>query len=156
MAKFCPECGTPLPSQDHKFCPECGFKLDGISQIDEKKDEKLDTTKKTPFIYDLGERFEQVVEAIFQGRGFKTIRRQRLKGKSGTINEIDVLAQKGPQKIAVECKNLSSPVGQSLVRDFIQKLEELDISKGYFASNSELTSGASRLAEQKTLRAHAV
>ncbi len=149
MVKFCPECGESLSSQDFKFCPECGFKMeekfnDEISSVQEEKKDSFS-------IYNLGERFEQVVEEIFQAKGYKTSRRQRLKGESGTINEIDVLAEKGASTIAVECKNLSSPVGQSLIRDFIQKLYELKIRKGYFASNSELTTGASRLAEQNNI-----
>ena len=43
------------------------------------------------------------------------------------------------------------PVGQSLIRDFKGKLDELDIKKGYFASNTELTKGASQYAEQHNI-----
>ncbi len=44
-------------------------------------------------VYDLGTKLEVVVEKIYQSWGYSTIRRQRVKGKSGTQNEIDILSQ---------------------------------------------------------------
>lgn len=74
-----------------------------------------------------------------------------MRGKSGTINEIDVLAEKGGKTIAVECKNLSSDIGQEHIRNFWVKLDELNILKGYFATNSDYTSGARLLAQHRNI-----
>ena len=149
MPKFCPECGYRLLNENAKFCSECGYSFRELSV--EKPEVKSESEKYSPNIYQLGEKLEEVVEKIFQAQGFETERRRRLKGKSGTINEIDILAKKGRRVIAVECKNLSTPVGISQVRDFTTKLEELKISKGYFASNTEFSSGAKQFAEHRNI-----
>jgi len=148
MFKSCPECGNVLPSSA-KFCPECGHKLTRFLKYKAEKKDAVHTRELN--ISELGEKLEEAVEMIFQARGFKTFRRRRLKGKSGTINEIDVLAKKGDKVIAVECKNLATAIGQDHVRNFCFKLNELNIKKGYFASNSEFTSGARQLAQQRNI-----
>jgi HJR/Mrr/RecB family endonuclease len=146
MFNFCPNCGNKM-TLSGKFCPECGYNLQQIS----KKETKQVQTEKKVNIYELGEKFEQVVENIFQAKGFITARSKRLRGKSGTINEIDVLAEKGDRKVAVECKNLSSDIGQEHIRNFWVKLIELNIPKGYFATNSDFTSGARQFAQQQNI-----
>jgi len=139
MSFSCSECGAEINNSEAKFCSECGTDLKDIISGDTKKS-KIN-------IFELGEKLEEAVELVFQSQGFDTKRRQRLKGKSGTINEIDVVAKKGKQTVAVECKNLSTPVGQNLMRDFCFKLGELNIKKGYFASNTDFTSGARKIAQ---------
>jgi hypothetical protein len=146
MVNFCPYCGNKI-TFSAKFCPECGYDLQQMS----KKEIKQEQTKNSVNIYELGEKFEQVVENIFQAKGYITTRRKRLRGKSGSINEIDVLAEKGGQTIAVECKNLSSDIGQEHIRNFWAKLNELNIRKGYFATYSDYTSGARLYAQPRNI-----
>ena len=148
MPNFCPECGTPIENSDAKFCMECGYQFQ-LSNIPKKKHETV--TQNSINIFELGEKMEEAVEKIFQAKGYDTKRRQRIKGKSGTINEIDILATKSRRKIAIECKNYSTPVGQNLIRDFSTKLREIKIPNGYFATNSDFTSGASKFAQQNNI-----
>jgi len=150
MPKFCPECGVRLSDQEIKYCPECGCNLKKFIKTEEP--ERDSNSKKTSInIYQLGEKLEEAVEQIFRAQGFETERRKRIRGKSGAINEIDIYAKKGRRVIAVECKNLSMPVSVSQVRDFSQKLDDLDIAKGYFASNTEFSSGARQFAMHKNI-----
>jgi hypothetical protein len=146
MVNFCSNCGKKV-TLSARFCPECGYNLQQMP----KKETKQEHTEKKVNIYELGEKLEEAVENIFQAKGFITSRRKRLRGKSGTINEIDVLAEKGNKKIAVECKNLSSDIGQEYIRNFCFKLDELNIIKGYFATNSDYTSGARLLAQHRNI-----
>lgn len=148
MPKYCPECGVKLPKKDAKFCMECGAK------IELNKDKNQDTQPQKinkAYIFNLGEKMEEAVEQIFIAKGYDTKRRQRIKGNAGTINEIDILAQKKRIKIAIECKNYSTPIGQSQLRDFVQKLKEIRINNGYFVSNSDFTSGANKFAQQMNI-----
>ena len=144
MARFCQECGSEL-HYSAKFCPECGKNL---SQIPSEKGIQYSKGLLTSF---LGEKMEEAVEKIFQAKGYSTSRRNRLKGKNGITNEIDVIAEKGRKRIAVECKNLKAGIGPDHLRNFYKKLEDLSIRKGYFASNSDFTSGAKILAQQNNI-----
>ena len=146
MVNFCPNCGNKI-TDSAKFCSKCGYSLQQIS----KNETKQVQTEKTANIYELGEKLEEAVATIFQAKGYNTSRRKRLRGKSGTINEIDILAEKGGKTIAVECKNLSSDIGQEDIRNFWVKLDELNIRKGYFATNSDYTSGARLFAQQRNI-----
>ncbi len=146
MVNFCSNCGKKV-TLSASFCPECGLYLQQMP----KNETKQEQNRKKVNIYELGEKFEQVVENIFQAKGYITTRRKRLRGKSGNINEIDILAEKGGRKIAVECKNLSSDIGSDHIRIFWVKLIELNIPKGYFAANSDFTSGARQFAQQQNI-----
>jgi hypothetical protein len=46
-----------------------------------------------------------MVEQILKNKGFSTERRMKLRGQSGTLHEIDVLAKRENDVLAVECKN---------------------------------------------------
>lgn len=151
MPKFCPECGEQLAKEDAKFCMECGTKIQTQQEETQKPSTLTTTTIDKAFIFNLGEKMEEAVEQIFIARGYETKRRQRIKGKSDTINEIDIMAQKKRIKIAIECKNYSSPIGQSQLRDFSTKLDEIRINNGYFVSNSDFTSGATKFAQQHNI-----
>lgn len=150
--KFCTECGQDLRGST-KFCPECGYNL---SKSIQNTDENTSNTKpvepteeRTESLFqkttrELGNNIEEAVEKIFKDRGYQPLLRQRMMGKSGQHNEIDVLAKSGNATIAIECKNYSEDrkVGIKEMRDFIVKLDDLDINQGVFITTSEFSSDA--------------
>jgi hypothetical protein len=140
----CQKCNHDV-SISAKFCSACGNSLEQNIQS------STSLSHPQTYIAQLGEKFEEAVESIFIAKGFTTTRRKRLVGESGTINEIDVLAEKGNQLIAIECKNYSSDIGIEHLRNFWVKLVELKIHKGYFVTNSDFSSGACQFAQQKNI-----
>jgi len=156
LPKYCPNCGVKLVISDVKFCSECGYALQVSIILEEatieEKVPREEEEELTTSIYELGNRLEEVVEKIFQSRGFETERRRRLEGKSGTKSEIDIIAKKSGKTIAVECKNYSDPVSIDKVRDFSQKLQDLDLRwNGIFVSFSGFTSEASQFAQHNKI-----
>jgi hypothetical protein len=157
--KFCPECGAKLEGSP-KFCPECGTKF---TQTTEGESPPAAAPEQAPAVplpplqpaansYDLGVRLEEIVEAIFKGDGYTTQRRQRDRQLEGYANEIDIIATKGKEKIAIECKNFSNPVGISQVRDFAEKILDLGPEwRGIFVAYSGFTEDASLFAESRNI-----
>src|SRR5208337_5038673 len=159
--KFCPECGSKLEGSP-KFCPECGTKFSDSPEIPShpaatatELTQKIPTPTKQPAInrHELGVRLEEVVESIYKADGYDTLRRQRIKGiVKGYTNEIDIIATRGDEKIAIECKNFSSPVGISQVRDFAEKILDLGPGwRGIFVGYSDFTEDASHFAECRNI-----
>ena len=67
-----------------------------------------------------------------------------MRGKSGTLHEIDVLAKRENDVFAVECKNYGEArmVGIKEVRDFQSKLQDLsEINHAMFVTNIKFASG---------------
>jgi len=161
--KFCPECGAKLEGSP-KFCPECGTKF---TQTDAKAEPlssapepilqpTIDLPKPNlkPAInaHELGTRLEEIVESIFKADGYSTERRQRIQGIKKYTNEIDIIAIRKNEKIAIECKNLSGPAGISQVRDFAEKILDLGTGwRGIFVSNHDFTEDASQFAESRNI-----
>lgn len=151
--KFCPECGEDLKGST-KFCPECGINLNNMPKENPVQNEiKTEYTEPVldsnePVIQrttrDLGTRLEESVERIFKDRGYQTIRGQKIRGQSGQFNEIDVLAKRGSVALAIECKNYTEDrkVGIKEIRDFVAKLDDLNINKGLFVTSSDFSSDA--------------
>ena len=156
--KFCPECGEDLKGST-KFCPECGFNIASLAaQKAGKKTTAKDVvpeesifdedilkepaTEKTT--RELGTNLEDMVEKILQDRGFSTETRTKIRGTSGQLNEIDIMATRNRVAIAVECKNYaeSNKVGIKEMRDFSAKLDDLDIKKGLFVTSSDFSQDA--------------
>ena len=101
-------------------------------------------------IYALGVKLEQMVEQIIKNKGFSTERRIKLRGQSGILHEIDVLAKRENDVLAVECKNYGEArlVGIKEVRDFQSKLQDLsDINHAMFVTNIKFTSGVEEYAK---------
>ena len=99
-------------------------------------------------VYELGNKLEEVVERIYQSKGYSTDRRHKIKGESGTYSEIDILARKDQRVLAIECKNYSSVVGIEELRNFSEKLRDLGLSgKGVFVSLKGLSQGAEDFAQ---------
>ncbi len=166
MVPSCPNCGLEGDFGIARFCYNCGNRLnqDYHSQKDTDENTSLTSSKAifqeiltsepidnvslikdTNSIYNLGIQLEEVVEQILKKRDFSTQRRLKLKGRSGSLSEIDVLASKKNLKIAVECKNYDKEtvVGIKEIRDFHSKLndiqhygESLFVTYGKFSSES--------------------
>lgn len=166
--RSCPNCGLESDFGLSKFCHNCGNRLNQecqsqkgsvnadasltsskaiIQEILENgtDDNSIPLIKESNSIYDLGIRLEEVVEQILKKRYFSTQRRVKLKGRSSSLSEIDVLASKKNLKIAVECKNYDreTVVGIKEIRDFHSKLndiqhygESLFVTYGKFSSES--------------------
>lgn len=156
MPKFCPNCGSKLVYERAKFCSECGFRLSPPEDKEELEDLVEDIEEEVKIriekpIYDLGKKLEEFVEKILNVQGFKTNCRVRLSGKSGAKHEIDILAEKKTPKrkliLAVECKNYSRPVPIKDIRDFVDKLRDLRIPTGIFATASYFSKDARQYAE---------
>src|SRR5208283_5367288 len=157
--KFCPECGAKLEGSP-KFCPECGIKF---TQTTEGESPPAPAPEQTPPVplpplqpaansYDLGVRLEEIVESIFKADGYTTQRRQRIPGAKGYHNEIDIIAQRGNDKVAIECKNFSQPVGISQVRDFAEKIIDLGPGwRGIFVGYNDFTEDASQFADSRNI-----
>jgi len=89
---------------------------------------------------------EDAVASFFRHLGFRVETRVRMRDRSGVLHEIDVLAHKvepfGTIRVAVECKNLDSPVDIREIRNFHSKLLALNITKGIFISTSGFSAEA--------------
>jgi len=161
--KFCPECGAKQEGSP-KFCPECGTKFPQSLESHEVPQPASSSPEPTSSIpsptpqpainsHELGLRLEEVVESIYKADGYATQRRQHMKGVvRGYNNEIDILATRGNEKIAIECKNFKSPVGISQVRDFSVKIQDLGPGwRGIFVGYSDFTEDASQFAESRNI-----
>jgi hypothetical protein len=80
LPKFCPNRGIKLVNQDIKFCFECGYALQASTvseetiveeRVPQEEEEGLTTS-----VYELGNKLEEVVEKIFQSKGFETERKR--------------------------------------------------------------------------------
>jgi hypothetical protein len=157
--KFCPECGAKLESSP-KFCPECGTKFMQTTEGESPPTSLPEQAESVPSpslqpaanSYDLGVRLEEVVEAIFKADGYETQRRQRIQGAAGYHNEIDIIATRGTDKVAIECKNFSQPVGISQVRDFAEKIRDLGSGwRGIFVGYNDFTEDAGQFADSRNI-----
>lgn len=175
MPKFCPECGTPLQQTNAKFCPECGAGLiqetstqknpaktqtvlpddeDWSKPIDWSEEEDTGEEDAQPLAnaYELGKKLEEIVNSIYRAEGYKTEQRVRMPGHGGYTNEIDIIARKGKELIAIECKNFTAAVGIKEIRDFSQKLDDLGRGwRGVFAAFNDFTLDAQNFAESRNI-----
>ena len=156
---FCTECGTRL-ADGEKFCSQCGTKIDVPEIKPNTPAPKEQPSAKSPPApipsidrYELGNKLEEVVEAIFKADGYTTQRRQRIQGVvRGYTNEIDIMAVRGNDRIAVECKNHTSPVGIAQVRDFAEKILDLGPGwRGVFVGYSDFSEDASEFAQCRNI-----
>jgi predicted RecB family endonuclease len=148
--KSCPECGSDLPVGTANFCPTCGKKLwekesDSLKSFaNENQSQRSDRP-----IYAQGVKLEDMVEEILRNKGFSTLKREKLQGKSTAIHEIDVLAKKDNKTLGVECKNYGETrtIGIKEIRDFHSKLKDLpDINHALFVTNVAFTTSVEEYA----------
>ena len=103
-------------------------------------------------IYELGTKLEEIVDSIYLAEGYKTERRVRMPGQGGYTNEIDVIARRRKEQIAIECKNFASAVGIKEVRDFSKKLDDPGPGwRGVFAAFNDFTLDAQNFAESRNI-----
>jgi hypothetical protein len=167
-AKFCRDCGASLESEEEpslKSTPLDKKSDSTANKILEESSNPIKTEMKSnsykekginpepteesannkSSVYDLGIDFEDWVEAILKAQKYSTQRRVRLDGKKGK-SEIDILAKRwirgSEEKIAVECKNYEEKVPVIAIRDFLSKLEDLQIKNGLFAVYNGFSSEA--------------
>lgn len=80
----------------------------------------------------------------------------RLKGKSDSSYQIDVLTQTTNKdksfRTAIECKYINKKVGRDVVMKLSALLEDTDIEKGIIVSRNGFTKGALKYAEHKSIR----
>lgn len=166
--KFCSNCGKNLwqsPSTNPAAVaasppstPDLLSGGDSIYRDTVSAKEDPDNGKGQDFIYDtssassstntvhsLGVKLEELVEKILKNKEYSTQRRQKLRGRSGALHEIDVLAKRKNRVMAVECKNYdrNTVVGIKELRDFHSKLKDLHhdddalfVTFGKFSSDS--------------------
>jgi hypothetical protein len=150
LPNFCPDCGTKLATPNPNFCPNCG-KVLGQKKVDKQKSSPPQAC--APSVHELGTKLEKCVEEILIGMGFQTEWRQRIRGTSGVLHEIDVVAKKGKTFWAVECKNWKCPVGKELIGGFHSKLQDLGSNwNGIFVSYQGFTEPAEEYAEQFNIK----
>jgi Restriction endonuclease/zinc-ribbon domain len=153
--KFCPECGSQLPLEPAKFCPNCGKSLLSATESPVTFEEHKESGQSgQTAIYSLGVKLEQMVEQIMKNKGFSTEMRIKLRGESGATHEIDVLAKREKEVLAVECKNYGETrlVGIKEVRDFQSKIRDLpQINHALFVTNINFTSGVEEYANHNRI-----
>ncbi|MBW2942527.1 restriction endonuclease [Zhongshania aquimaris] len=98
----------------------------------------------------------EVYEEILQAEGFDTITIQHdvnIEGKSGQKHQIDVYWELNvagiKHKVAVECKNYTSPVSVGKVRDFSAALDDIGNIQGIFITKTGYQAGAKIFADHK-------
>jgi hypothetical protein len=176
--KFCPECGSQLPTGTSKFCHNCGTSLwtattetdfttepkgelniphDSLNLEKEQEEEKhqVEGDFQNQTIHSLGIKLEETVEQILKSRGYHTETRKKMIGNSKALHEIDILAKRqNKDVVAVECKNYSEArtVGIKEIRDFQSKLQDLpDVTEGMFVTNTIFSSEAQTYAEHNQI-----
>jgi hypothetical protein len=123
-----------------------------VNQSDSSFDHEIEVSKN--MVYALGVKLEQMVEQILSRRGFETSRRERLKGVTGAIHEIDIIAKRSGKVIAIECKNYgeSRTVGIEDIRNFNAKIQDLQgINRAMFVTNVEFSKGVLEYASQNNI-----
>ncbi|MDR5866215.1 restriction endonuclease [Halomonas koreensis] len=96
----------------------------------------------------------EVYEGILQAEGFDTITVKhdvKIEGKSGQKHQIDVFWEFDvagvKHRVAVECKNYTSPVSIGKIRDFSAALDDIGNIQGIFITKTGYQSGAKTFAD---------
>jgi len=99
---------------------------------------------------------KEVYEEILQTEGFNTLSVKhdvKIEGKSGQKHQIDVYWELNVagvrHRVAVECKNYTSPVSVGRIRDFSAALDDIGNIQGIFITKTGYQSGAKTFAEHK-------
>jgi len=103
--------------------------------------------------YELGKRLEEMAATIFRSMGYAVEVRKKVPTRSGSVCEFDVFLQRGPRKMAVECKNydVSRSVGVQELHVFKDKLAESGVYSGVFVTNTTFSDDASKLASSTSI-----
>lgn len=96
---------------------------------------------------------KEIYDEILQAEGFNTIEVKHninIEGKSGQKHQIDVFWEFSiagiNHRVAVECKNYTSPVSVGKIRDFSAALDDIGNIQGIFITKTGYQAGAKRFA----------
>ncbi|SFP11469.1 restriction endonuclease [Pseudomonas borbori] len=99
---------------------------------------------------------KEVYDEILQAEGFDTIEvkhNTNIEGKSGQKHQIDVFWEFSiagmTHRVAVECKNYTSPVSVGKIRDFSAALDDIGNIQGIFITKTGYQAGAKKFANYK-------
>ncbi len=102
---------------------------------------------------------QEVYQQILKEDGIDTIKVQhnvKIKGDSGQKHQIDVYWEfnmaKVKHRVAIECKNFTTPVSIGKIRDFSSVLDDIGNIQGIFITKTHFQSGAIKFAEHKGIQ----
>lgn len=99
-----------------------------------------------------GTGFEIKIAELFQKNGYHVTHDIKMKGKSGTTHQIDVLAEfKAPlhtSTVIIEAKSYESNIDKDIIMKLIQIQQDLSADRAILATTSDFTPGALTTAEQ--------
>ena len=84
IIKYFPYCGTLLEFPNAKFCPEFGYALaehmekETIPILETSEANEVGDAVRLMDVNELANRLEEIVESIFETKGYETERRQRV------------------------------------------------------------------------------
>ncbi len=88
-----------------------------------------------------GTRFEEFVEALITSQGYRV----KHTGHSGDLG-VDLVAERSPDKFAVQCKRQGEPVSRRAVSDAVAGMAHYRCNRAMVVTNSTFTPGARELA----------
>lgn len=137
---FCSNCGGQVDSST-SFCPNCGSNLRAANLPAASTQASFEVSMR-----EKGSELEDAVAGYFRSKGYDVQTRTKMRDRRDVFHEIDVLASKredfGTIQIAIECKNVSSPIDIKELRNFNDKLSALGVTKGVFVSTGGFTTDA--------------
>lgn len=89
-----------------------------------------------------GHRFEHFVADVLSRNGYSNVVVTRGSGDFG----VDITAEKGGDRIAIQCKRYSSPLGLSPIQEVYSGMAHYKCTKGMVVTNSTFTKSAYELA----------
>ena len=99
-----------------------------------------------------GTGFELKIAELFERNGYHVTHDIKMKGKSGTTHQIDVLAEfKSPlhtSTIIIEAKSYESNIDKDIIMKLIQIQQDLSADRAILATTSDFTPGALTTAAQ--------
>lgn len=119
----------------HSFCRIILNKMKLKSKAADRTIEQID--KMT------GREFEEFVAAVMEGCGYEI---EEITVASGDYGA-DIIAWADDEKIAVQCKRYSKPVGVKAVQEVISAMKHYDCERAVVITNSTFTKQAYTLAE---------
>lgn len=91
-----------------------------------------------------GYQYEKFVCRYLSGNGFSNVKCTKASGDYG----VDVLASKGRNRYAIQCKLYSNPVGLSAVQEVVAGMKHYGCDAGMVVTNSTFTQQAIQLARE--------
>lgn len=100
--------------------------------------------QKVEQLYELTPReFEEWTQSLFVALGFDNVILTSQTNDGG----IDVFAEKGGLKIAVQCKKIKGLISRPTVQAFLGAMQSAEVDKGYFITTGTFSIGAEKMVE---------